>query len=397
MTDPKLIDYCTTDIQRETIEAVIKHGSANKAAKKMGKGRRAIDRTLKRVEAEAARRGYAPEHDMTHDTAPGYVVKGTSTLYDADGNIKLQWSKTDQDKERQRAAMAEFVEGLIEDLREQKTPQKIPAPKGASDGDLATFFVVGDAHIGMRAYGKATGGDDHDTKIGVNDLYNAFQHLINASPSSEVGYLVNVGDLFHANDATNKTQGHGHALDVDGRLSYVIQHAKDLFTRVVQLMLVKFKRVVVVNARGNHDPDAAVFFNEIVAARWHHEPRVTVAPNDGKFIYLEHGDNFIGIHHGDRINRRQIYEAVTRDRRKEWGSAKFSYFWTGHIHHKTAEEIGGMLFESFNILAAVDSWHADSGYGANREMQSIIMSKSDGIVARNVCGIRMARQYEGQV
>ena len=393
MIDPKLLDYCATDRQREIIQAVLEHGSANKAAKAMGANRRWIDETVLRVKGHAARQGWGPEYDLSHEIAPGQILRGASTLYGADGQVKVQWVKTQADKEAQLQMMADFVESLVVEMRETKAPL-IPSPPAPNCDDLASFFVVGDAHIGMRAWGHSTGGDDHDTKIGINDLNNAFRHLIAAAPPSETGYLINLGDWFHANDATNRTQASGAQLDVDGRLNYVLKAAKTLVANVVTLMLAKFPKVVVVNARGNHDPDAAVYFNEIVDARWHHEPRVSVVPNSGKFVYIQHGRAFIGIHHGDRIKRSQIYEAITRDKRQELGESDFVYFWTGHIHHKTAEEIGICLFESFGILPPADQWHSDSGYGANREMQSIIMSKTDGIVARNVCGIKMARKYD---
>ena len=388
-----LLEYCDTESQTRGILAIISEGSAQKAATKLGVGRRSVDKTLITVKKNAALRGYAPDYDLNHPVAPGQILKGTSTLYDADGNIKIQWSKTQADKEYQRQKFVEFVDDLVEDMKNTTAPAITAPPKPNCD-DLAAFFIVGDAHIGMRAWGKATGHDDHDTRIGINDLHNAFRHLIAAAPSCETGYLINLGDWFHANDSTNRTPASGAPLDVDGRLAHVLAAAKTLIVAIVKIMLVKFPNVIIVNARGNHDPDAAVYFNEIVSARWHHEPRVKVAPNTSKFVYIQHGKSLIGIHHGDRINRNRIYEAMTRDKRVELGQSEFVYFWTGHIHHKTAEEIGMCLFESFGILPPPDQWHSDSGYGAAREMQSIIMSKQDGIVARNVCGIKMARQYD---
>jgi hypothetical protein len=64
MIDPKLLDYCATDRQREIIQAVLEHGSANKAAKAMGANRRWIDETVLRVKGHAARQGWGPEYDL---------------------------------------------------------------------------------------------------------------------------------------------------------------------------------------------------------------------------------------------------------------------------------------------------------------------------------------------
>jgi hypothetical protein len=73
MIDPKLLDYCATDRQREIIQAVLEHGSANKAAKAMGANRRWIDETVLRVKGHAARQGWGPEYDLTHQIAPGQI------------------------------------------------------------------------------------------------------------------------------------------------------------------------------------------------------------------------------------------------------------------------------------------------------------------------------------
>src|SRR3990167_8897319 len=59
--------------------------------------------------AQGARLGYAPENDLTHTVPDGYMLKGASTLYDADGTLKLQWVKSQVDYERQMEMFKEAV------------------------------------------------------------------------------------------------------------------------------------------------------------------------------------------------------------------------------------------------------------------------------------------------
>ena len=318
----------------------------------------------------------------------GYKVKGTSTLYGPDGEVKATWVKTREDVDALRDALEAFTAGLCATALDVAEPVTPPAEARES---LLSAYLVGDAHIGAYAHGEETGIEDYDVKIATADLRGAFNHLVGASPPSAVGMLVNVGDAFHANDTTSMTPASKHLLDTDGRFSQVIDRAVTVFRYAIDLMLRKHREVWIINARGNHDPDAAIWLNKVIEAYYHREPRVKVFSNAAKFQYVEFGEVLIGVHHGDRIKRQQLYEAMTRDKREAWGRAKFSYFWTGHIHHKEAEEIGGCLFESFNTLAAPDAWHAGQGYGASREMQQITLHREHGIVARNVCGIRMAR------
>ena len=86
---------------------------------------------------------------------------------------------------------------------------------------------------------------------------------------------------------------------------------------------------------------------------------------------------------------------------KEWGESKHTFVWTGHIHHKNQEEYGGAIFESFNILAPPDAWHAASGYSSSRSMSCIVLHQEFGEEGRlkvNIKGCRMSAfddQYGG--
>ena len=61
-----------TERQREIIEAVEAHGTQAKAAKALGISLRSVERVLARAKKAAAKRGHAPDHDMTHTTPEGY-------------------------------------------------------------------------------------------------------------------------------------------------------------------------------------------------------------------------------------------------------------------------------------------------------------------------------------
>ena len=107
-------------------------------------------------------------------------------------------------------------------------------------------------------------------------------------------------------------------------------------------------------------------------------PRVKVFDNASKFMWFQFGKNLIVTHHGDKIKMANLYGSITKNLRKEWGESDHVFVWTGHIHHKNQEEHGGALFESFNILAPVDAWHAASGYSSSRSMSCIVLHKDYG-------------------
>lgn len=375
MTSKPLIEYATTDKQREVAEAVSLHGSEYKAAEALGLSRGRVNGVMLTLKKRAALHGDSPDHDLTNPTAPGFATKRVSTNYGPDGEIKQQWHI----QEPEKVALEEIQKGLVEAFSMDLSGihKQAKAPKDL-DGDLMSCYLIGDHHFGMYAWSEETGGEDYDTDISSELLTNVTRRLVERSPSSETGVLINVGDFLHANDTTSQTPASKHALDTDGRMGRVGRLAGMLLKALIHRMLKKHKKVIVINARGNHDPDASMWLNEVVRAYFHNEPRVEVKDNFSKFVWMEFGQNLVVVHHGDKIKRSQMYEAVTRNLPELWGKCKHRFGWTGHIHHKDAEEVGGMMFESWGVLAPPDAWHSASGYGAERSMTCVVLHKERG-------------------
>jgi len=73
-------------------------------------------RALWRRKKRLASKGFGHGNDVGKFVPDGYRVKGTSTLTDPLGNIKLQWIKTDIDAARQLELMQEAVKALCDDI-----------------------------------------------------------------------------------------------------------------------------------------------------------------------------------------------------------------------------------------------------------------------------------------
>jgi len=239
-------------------------------------------------------------------------------------------------------------------------------------------YIIGDHHLGMLAHHTETMGEDYDVKISQRLLENAVDRLVSVAPAGKVGVLVNLGDFMHVNDSTSSTPNSKNLLDSDGRYSKTIRAASNVIKRTVLRMLEKHAEVWLVNVRGNHDPDAALWLNEVMRLYFEDDPRVNVFDNASKFIWWQWGKNLIVTHHGDRIKMSNLHGSIVSNLRQEWGQAEHTFVWTGHIHHKNQEEYGGALFESWNILAPADAWHASSGYASSRSMTCVILHKDYG-------------------
>jgi len=380
-----LLKYCTTERQTQIITLHLEGLGYQKIGDKIGVSKWVARDIIKNIKRKAAMQGHSPDHDMVHTVPDGFAVKGVSTYYNDEGKPVGQWVKSASDKERQlEIALEAFKAGLLDEIDGLHRPVK--APEATKNEDRLSAYLIGDHHLNALCWSPETGGDDWDTNIAQDVLIKAVDKLVSAAGDAEVGALINLGDFLHANSGDNKT-AKGTPVDVDGRLGRVIRVVGNLFKVLITRMLETHKEVWLINVRGNHDPDASLWLNEMMRLYFHNEPRVKVFDNFSKWIHFEWGQTLVVMHHGDRVKTQALYEAVTRDYAEEWGRSKYRYLYHGHIHHRTVTEMGGLHLESFGVLCPPDSFHSASGYGSARSMSCVILDKNYGEHSRFKVGI----------
>ena len=374
--DPSILyNYATTERQREVLAAVVSCGSNNKASKKLGIDRRAVDKLLQRLEEKAATKAVAPHLNVDKETMQGFDAKRVSTAYKEDGSVALQWVIQEPQKKSMKQRLDLMIEGIKEDLDGFK--RKSSTPVEVSDDYLA-MYMIGDHHFGMLADSESkVDDDDWDIKIATEILIDATDRLANRVGNASTGVLLNVGDFFHADSSFNTTTK-GTPVDVDTRIGKTFKLAGRLFNILIDKMLQTHQKVVVVNVRGNHDYDMACHLSSCLELLYSKEPRVEIVQNYSKFISYQWHNNLFVFHHGDRIKHEQILQTVIKNLDDEWAESKNRYCHLGHIHHHTAREVGSMHFEHWGSLTATDQWHSDSGYGAERSMTAVVYHKKNG-------------------
>ena len=403
MTDDTLFlagyEEYATPRQLEFIEAVREHGSQRAAARSLGINPSTVDKAVARVRFNAAKHGYAPEHDWVHRTPKGHVVKGVSTYYGEDpetGEVRAkgQWVKTrTEDIERKDLWMefAEEVSGRVPAV--PVVPQPCPEDDpflGFIEDKLLTVYPMGDPHVGMYAWHEEC-GEDFDVEIASADLLSAASALVDKSPPSATAIILNLGDFYHADTVDNMTRRGGNQLDVDTRWPRVLRAGARLMCDLIDLALRKHSKVVVRNVIGNHDDHSSIALSCIMDARYHDEPRVTVDCSPAQYWYYRHGKVLIGSTHGDKTKTTSLPLIMAHDRPEDWGQTEHRYWYTGHVHHKNVVEVGSVLCESFRTLAARDAYTAGAGYRSGRDMHAIVLDQEYGETDRYRVDIRLAR------
>lgn len=383
-----LIEYCKTSHQEQIIRHLIETQDHRVSADLLGMHQTAVFSILKRVRAQASLQGYSPEHGMVNPTADTHFLKGESTLYGSQGQVKLKWVKTDAKKQDIADFIGEFINAVDFPVRSPKMVDAEPDTNYLRD--RLTVYPMGDPHLGMYAWYEET-GIDFNLEIAEEDLKNAVDRLVDCAPQTETALITQLGDFFHADDSTNQTRRSGNSLDVSGRHTQVMRVGLRVMIYLIQRALENHQTVRVINEVGNHDDESSLALSLMLDCYFHDEPRVEIDTSPSTFHYFQFGKVFIGVTHGHNTKYADLGPIMATDRPTQWGATKYRYWYVGHVHHQNLKEFPGVVVESFRTLAGRDAWHSAQGYRSGRDMKCIVHHKEFGEVERHTVNIDMIR------
>jgi hypothetical protein len=374
--DSRLKEWCT-ESQARYIDAVNEYGSMRAAARALKVNYYTVHCAINRAQASAARRGYAPDHDMVRTVPEGFKVKGVSTYYNDDGKPVGQWVKSEADKQAQEALMRSAFEAMAEDLPRLS---KTLAPADTLP-QLCNVYTLTDSHVGALCWGKETGAD-WDLKIAEEVLTGCFERMLLSAPRARVGIVAQLGDFLHQDSMAAVTPTNGHLLDADGRFSKVVQVAVRVLRRVVDMALKRHEAVVVLLAEGNHDLSSSIWLRTMFAALYENEPRIKVIDSPLPYYVHQHGETMIGWHHGHLKKNDGLPLMFAAAFAKVWGNTTKRYIHTGHRHHIEEKEHDGVVVVQHPTLAARDAYAARGGWIAERSAKAITYHERFGEVGR---------------
>lgn len=347
-------------------------------------------RNIERRRSLLVRKGWSPEHDMTHIVPDGYRIRGVSSLY-KEGQAKpvLQWVKSSADLDRQREIMQGAIAAMAADL-----PQLPPRPAlGTYLHELHTVYPLGDQHIGEYIW-AAECGKSWDLDIATKVHCGAIHELVSLAPASSEATIIDLGDAQHFDSLEAVTPRSGHLLDADGRYPKVIDVSVMIMRQCIESALSKHEQVNVICVPGNHNPSGAFWMSTVLHHMYAHEPRVKVDREPSLFRYLEFGKCLVGVHHGHSCKPDRLPSVMATDQAKAWGRTEHRYWYMGHVHHQNVKEHPGCIVESFNTLVPGDSYAHSGGWRSKENMKAIVLHREHGEVIRHTVNADMFRDPE---
>jgi len=375
-----LLDYCTTERQREVITLHEEGLGYQRIADRLGTITKwGVRDIVKNVKGKAAMRGHSPENDYLHTVPEGFVLRGVSTLYNDEGKPVSQWVKSASDKEAQFQMMIERIELACEGIKPWKP---VKTPKVVED-DLLSLLVITDFHLGSYCWGQET-SEDYDTNMARDLFLSSVKEMIDSTPKSKIGMLCNLGDFLHWDGLEQLTPSGKNLLEGDSRYSRIVDIAMTVMDEAVRMMLKKYEKVVFVCAEGNHDIAGSIWLRKFIRKLYANEPRLEVIDNDFPYYAYRHGETMLCFHHGHKAKMGSLPKVFASEPRfrEDWGKSKIAYIHSGHYHHERLLEDAGAITEQHPTLASRDSYATRLGLMSQRGAKVITYDAADGEVAR---------------
>lgn len=367
----------------QIISAVEEMGSQAAASIHLNMNKRSLERRLAKI-----RQKEQGIDGSGREIPEGHTIKGTSTLYDATtGEPKLEWVKTDLDKQARLEAIRSAVESLVN--VEKPKPKKKESMSNAEK--LMTVIPITDMHIGMYAWGEEV-GEDYDVEKAISLLCGAVDYLVDIAPSSEKCVILQMGDFFHADNMSGYTERSKNILDIDGRMSRVLELGWHALERCIDRALDKHKNVEVVCVPGNHDEFISIATQNHFKSMYREEPRCYVHPEPTTRKYVKYGKNLIGVTHGHQTKDQSLPGIMAAEKPKEWGETTHRRFFRGHQHHDNRVEYNGCIVEQFRTLAAKDAYASEHGFLSGRDLKAITFDEEYGEVARSIVSVNYLKE-----
>lgn len=340
-------------------------------------------KVIKRLET-FRRKGLLPL-DSGNYVSVGEVLKGSSTLYDANGNIKQQWVKTDVPRQEFLEAFEEAISDIASNLPALPTISNTPV---LVNDDLATLYISNDIHYGAYNWGEET-ESDWNLDIASSTVRAAYDHLFQHSPNSKIGIIADLGDLLEVDNDKNMTPKSGNVLDVDTRYPKILRAAYEGLIYAVNCALQKHELVYFYNITGNHDINAGVAVREVIRMAFLNNPRVIIDDTPRNIKYHQHGSTLIQFAHGDSMKMQAAGEVMAHDCQSIFSSTihRFAHF--GHTHKDAVVDTRLCRAESHRNIASLNAWAFNHGYRCNPgTMKSITYHVNHGEVSRQLYTIQ---------
>jgi len=263
----------------------------------------------------------------------------------------------------------------------QKTYKGIDIPKFSNkNADNILVLPVYDLHFGKKSYEYET-GSKIDDEILKERYINVLKDIIDQAKHSNFEKIIYpIGSDFFNSDTIDNSTTKGTSQDNSLRWQEMFTKGLDLIIEGVDLLSKELKtKVEIFYVMGNHDTMSSFYATRYLHAWYKDCNNVFIDSNAKARKYIEYGKCLIGFTHGDKEGKR-IFNLMQTEQSEAWGRTKYREWLTGHVHHETVKEEGGVKVRTVSAICGTDAWHYLSGFvGSLEQVQAFVWNKNKGL------------------
>jgi|TARA_R100000951_G_C2652800_1_gene184982 hypothetical protein len=364
----------------DRIEEEIKKGFNNTDCAKNILGYK--DETLRKYISRYRMKNFGPNIVGITDRAEAFNVDASS--------VKHLWIKDKESSafiknpgyiEPELLKFQDLKKDLIKDIK--KYSPSFPIINRVRDKDSYCLVIdPADVHIGKLCSSFET-GQDYNQQLAVKRVKEGVIGILDKSRGFNIDKIIFIGgnDILHT-DTPTRTTTSGTSQDTDGMWYDNFLMAKQLYVDVIET-LISIADVHFVFNPSNHDYTNGFFLADVISTYFRKCKNITFDCSISHRKYTMYGNSLIGTTHGDGAKQNDLGMLMSMEAKDMWGKAKHRYFYTHHVHHKTAKDLINVSIESLRSPSPADSWHHRKGYQHSPEaIEGFIHSKEHGQVAR---------------
>ena len=270
--------------------------------------------------------------------------------------------------------MLDRIRAAFEDL-----PPSVPVrPPEAVVEDSLAFLPHCDVHVGMVVTSAQNGGRPYNRKLAQQRFQMGVSSCNAFALPSHTALIVNMGDLLHSNDDTDRTPRSHHKLKTEGTHFENLLLAVQLTVYKIDLALQRHQNVIYRGIPGNHDPNIPGPLSIALHAHYRNEPRVEIILKEDEFWQMNWGNVFLSGHHGHGRKAKDVCPILPGKYPKQWGKATEWHHFTAHLHNYRSETIGSVRHHQLPAVCSIDTHAAWAPYLDTSGMVAMVFNKKGG-------------------
>lgn len=256
----------------------------------------------------------------------------------------------------------------------QKQKEKASNPEDEKL-DKTLLIMLSDCHLGRNSVYKET-GFQQTLQSSIKALYDNIDKYIQKFRHYGIKQIIlPFGNDYLNSSFTGSTSSQFHKQDNSTTTQEIYRQASTAMIVIID----KLSRIAPIHVPlvvGNHCRDEEYALSLMFSAYFRNNPNVTIDTSTTTRKYIKQDNVLICLSHG-YDDKKNIQNIAMIEAQKDFGEAKNVYWFLGHEHHFSAEEMPHQEIYRVPSMTESDKWTESKGYRAKTRSMAFIFNEDE--------------------